>query len=151
MQLNELKVKKLFNENYILLEDFRYQINRMCITIPKGFVTDFASVPKMLHLVIPKHGKYDIAAVVHDFLYSELNVTGINRRLADKIFEFIMMESGVNCYLRKIMYLGVRKFGRPFFKDLKINGLKSFDDEYLINHSKEAKEYYDFYKQTLGF
>ena len=49
------------------------------------------------------------------------------------------------------MYLGVRKFGRPFFKYLKINGLKSFDDEYLINHSKEAKEYYDFYKQTLGF
>ena len=62
-----------------------------------------------------------------------------------------MKESGVNCYLRKIMYLGVRKFGRPFFKNLKINGLKSFDDEYLINHSKEAKEYYDFYKQTLGF
>lgn len=151
MQLNDLKVEKLFNENYILLEDFKYQVGKLVITVPKGFVTDFASIPKMLWGLLPKHGKYDIASVVHDFLYSEHNLTGINRKLADKIFNYIMKESGVNCYTRKILYLGVRKFGKPFYKDLKLNGLKSFEDEVTINNTKEAKEYYGFYKEYLGF
>ena len=147
MQLNELKVKKLFNENYILLEDFRYQINRMCITIPKGFVTDFASIPKMLHLVIPKHGKYDIAAVVHDFLYSELNVTGINRKLADKIFYHIMKETEVNSNTRKKFYKAVRYFGAMSWQD-KIEN-EGYKDQAIIDHTKEAREYYNYWNRIL--
>lgn len=151
MKITELKTKKIFNDNELLLEDFKYQVGKLLITVPKGFVTDFASIPKFLRFIIPHRGKYDEAAVVHDFLYSEYNTTGINRKLADKIFNFIMKECGVSCAKRKALYLGVRKFGEPFYKDNKINGIIPFKDEIDINNSKEAKEYYEFYKQYLGF
>jgi len=39
------------------------------ITIPKGFVTDYASVPRYLWWLYPPVGGYDDAAVVHDYLY----------------------------------------------------------------------------------
>lgn len=39
------------------------------ITVPAGFVTDYASIPRPLWLVIPPRGKYNRAAIIHDFLY----------------------------------------------------------------------------------
>jgi hypothetical protein len=40
------------------------------ITAPAGFLTDFASIPRFFHRLIPKNGTYDAAAVLHDFLYA---------------------------------------------------------------------------------
>lgn len=151
MKLNELKYEKLFNNSYILTEDFEYQIGKMLIRVPKGFVTDFASIPFFLWAILPPRGKYDEAAVVHDFLYSSKNCTGINRKLADKIFKHIMKESGVNCFYRNALYLGVRNFGSVFFIKEKDNGLEAFDDEILINNTEEARKYYEFYNKLLEF
>ena len=151
MKLNELKYEKLFNNSYILTEDFEYQVGKLLIRVPKGFVTDFASIPFFLWAILPPRGKYDEGAVVHDFLYSSKNCIGINRKLADKIFKHIMKECGVNCFYRNALYLGVRKFGSVFFIKEKDNGLEAFDDEVLINHTEEAKKYYEFYNKLLEF
>lgn len=151
MKLNELKYEKLFNNSYILTEDFEYQVGKLLIRVPKGFVTDFASIPFFLWAILPPRGKYDEAAVVHDFLYSSKNCIGINRKLADKIFKHIMKECGVNCFYRNALYLGVIQFGSVFFIKEKDNGLIAFDDEVLINHTEEAKKYYEFYNKLLEF
>lgn len=37
-------------------------------TIPAGFITDFASVPRALTPYVPRYGIYTIAAIVHDYL-----------------------------------------------------------------------------------
>ncbi|WP_331254809.1 DUF1353 domain-containing protein [Methylobacterium currus] len=39
------------------------------VFIPKGFVTDLASVPRLLWSIFPKTGRYAYAAIVHDYVY----------------------------------------------------------------------------------
>jgi len=51
--------------------------------VPAGFVTDFASTPRALWSVIPPTGRYQLAAVVHDFLYWD---QGCTREQADTVF-----------------------------------------------------------------
>lgn len=39
------------------------------ITVPAGFETDFASIPRALTWLIPARGPYNRPAIIHDFLY----------------------------------------------------------------------------------
>jgi len=76
--------------------------------VPRGFETDFASIPWFLHGIINKHGKYDVPAVLHDWLYS----SGIaSRAEADKIFMVTMKDAGVKEWKYRMMYIGVRMGG----------------------------------------
>jgi hypothetical protein len=78
------------------------------ITVPHGFVTDFASVPRAFWHVIPPWGKYSLAAVVHDYLY----FTGeVSRKAADQVFLEQMRLLGVPWWKRRLMYYAVRWFG----------------------------------------
>ena len=79
------------------------------ITVPKGFVTNFASTPRLLWPILPPAGRYLKAAVVHDFLYS----TACSRFLADAIFRDLMQRSGVPMWKRVVMFYAVR-FGGGF-------------------------------------
>uniref|UniRef100_A0A6H1ZSQ1 DUF1353 domain-containing protein n=1 Tax=viral metagenome TaxID=1070528 RepID=A0A6H1ZSQ1_9ZZZZ len=95
-----------------LVEPFRYHIgdrnSENIITIPEGFVTDFASVPSIFWTLIPPYGKWGKAAVVHDFLYQFQYRT---RKEADKIFLEAMGVLKVKNWRKYPMYLAVRWFG----------------------------------------
>lgn len=87
------------------------------ILIPAGYVTDFASVPMLLWSFLPPIGKYNRAALVHDYLYDsqykkkELGEKGA-RKFADKQFLFLANKINPNDAFRHyIMYLTVRIFG----------------------------------------
>ena len=54
------------------------------ITVPAGFITDFASVPWPFWSFIRPWGKWGKAAVLHDYLYQER--TGAYRSTADMVF-----------------------------------------------------------------
>ena len=63
------------------------------ITVPEGFQTDFASVPRFFWRLAPPWGKYSPAAVVHDYLYA----TAIFPRVvADGVFLAMMQALGVS-------------------------------------------------------
>ncbi len=102
-----------------LREPFRYLVNRSgmraIITVPAGFRTDFASIPRMLWPILPPHGKYSRAAVVHDYLYSirgkASRALPYTRAECDEIFLIAMAELGVSWATRWVMYLGVRLGG----------------------------------------
>lgn len=89
-------------------ETGRYEIN-----VPAGFITDFASVPRLFWVILPPTGRYGKAAVVHDFLYKEGQLP---RKQCDKIFLEAMMVLGVSKWKRQIMYWAVRLFGMPFYR-----------------------------------
>lgn len=82
------------------------------IYVPEGFMTDFASVPR-LPLVYDLFGDTaHPAAVVHDFLYS----TGeLPRKIADRVLLEAMAAEGVPAWRRWPMYLAVRAFGGGYF------------------------------------
>ena len=122
------------------------------VTVPAGFITDLASVPTQIvlflslvsiivgHLVpiswlfwvgitalvlailIPKLGRFNVAAVVHDYLYqyhgyneyegrAVIQFHPVTRETADRIFYDIMAAFGVVKWRRTIMYWGVRTTG----------------------------------------
>lgn len=52
-----------------LLRELQVCTGRYCITVPSQFVTDFSSIPTLLHWVV-RWSRIDVAGVVHDFLYA---------------------------------------------------------------------------------
>lgn len=134
-------------KRYELLEEYWYEVNGYIIKVPKGFITDLASVPRAFWSIFPPFGSYTSAAVVHDFLYSEYNTTGINRTLADKIFLFVMEELGVGYLRRKAMYRAVRSFGELSWKKKLVN--EGYKDKAIIDCTDEAVEYYEYWHKLL--
>lgn len=75
------------------------------ILVPAGFVSDLASVPWFFRRLIGQRGRFNRAALIHDWLY----FTGrFDRETADKIFLKIMKEDGVCGWKRTAMYAAVR-------------------------------------------
>ena len=130
-----------------VFQDYIYEINGYRITVPKGFITDLASVPRSFWTIFPPFGRYTPAAVIHDFLYSRYNSTGINRTLSDKIFLHIMKELGVSFLKRKIMYKAVRLFGKTSWEN-KIDN-EGYKDKAVIDRTDEAVSYYNHWKKIL--
>ena len=54
------------------------------VIVPRGFETDFASIPRTARLLIPKLGRYNKAAVIHDYLYQS-DRKAYSRKVADII------------------------------------------------------------------
>ncbi len=92
----------------MLAADYRYVLDGEEVVIPRGFVTDFASVPGALHSAFGPHGRYSRAAIVHDFLYWAQPCT---REQADNIMQRIMIESGVDAVTRTSIFKAVDWFG----------------------------------------
>ena len=78
------------------------------LVVPRGFVTDFASVPRVFWTVFPKHGEYTRAAIVHDYLYWQQQC---NRLQADELFDIVMEDSDVDTASRYAIYAAVRVWG----------------------------------------
>jgi hypothetical protein len=103
-------------QDSMLTQDLQYRVlqTTFVIVVPAGFVTDFASTPRALWSVIPPTGRYQLAAVVHDFLYWD---QGCTREQADAIFRVAMAESNVKPFERDLMWDAVRKFGQSAWND----------------------------------
>ena len=148
MEKTKLILEPISNGKAVLMQDYIYSINGYDIKVFKGFVTDGASVPHSLQWLYNPYGKYINAAVIHDFLYSSYNNTGINRTLADKIFRHIMQETGVDIRTVRRFYTAVRCFGETSWKKKILN--EGYKDRAIVDKTKEAKEYYNFWGKVLG-
>jgi len=98
-----------------VLENFGYYIgnnDQEMIIVPRGFITDLASVPRVFHSFIPPWGKYGQAAILHDYLYETKKYP---KKIADKIFYDAMGVLRVPKWKRTIMYLAVKWFGEYRF------------------------------------
>lgn len=82
------------------------------ITVPVGFETDFASVPRAFWSVFPPYGHFTKAAVVHDFLYGTTDHK-LTREEADRVFLEIMTGGRTALWRAYLMYRAVRWFGGP--------------------------------------
>jgi hypothetical protein len=103
---SHLRVEEVDDGRWRLLEDFVYHSDVVgSIIVPAGFVTDFASVPRVPVAFWFVGDTAHLAAVVHDYLYS----TGIfPKATADRVFLEAMAVTGIPHWRRWLMYLGVR-------------------------------------------
>lgn len=94
------------------------------ITVPAGFTTDLASVPRWAWVLLPPDGPWVKAAVIHDYLYAT-GGTGViwnressiadgvayDRLASDRIMREAMAIRGVDVVRRNIIYFAVRLGG----------------------------------------
>lgn len=86
------------------------------ITVPEGYETDGASIPRWLWSILPAWGRYSRAALVHDYLYDCL-IAGVphkearTRAAADEVFLEAMLVSDVSRLVAHMMWACVRLFG----------------------------------------
>jgi hypothetical protein len=67
------------------------------IIVPRGFVTDFASIPRPLWSVIPPRGKYNRPAIVHDWLYQNAPIDpATKQRCVQAQADYILREACEN-------------------------------------------------------
>jgi Protein of unknown function (DUF1353) len=100
------------SHDWMLVEDLTYHIgdSQFSITVPRGFVTDFASIPQPLwSFGLSPYGRYSKAAIIHDYLYWTQDCT---REQADRILLVAMKESGVGKAHQVEIYQGVHLGGK---------------------------------------
>lgn len=94
---------------------FRYLSSLGTVTVPAGFITDGASIPRIFWNILAPFGEYFEAAVIHDYLYSPHN-RRFRREQADEIFKEAMFNVGIGWLKRETIYRAVRAFGWTAFK-----------------------------------
>lgn len=100
---------KVGGKHDILTRPFRYVYANGIIKVPRGFRTDYASIPRVFRAFITGYDKTRMPAVIHDYMYREAIET---RKLADDLFLKGMKETGVGWVKRHAMYLAVRGFAK---------------------------------------
>jgi hypothetical protein len=103
-------------EYWIVSEEMVWLIGNTSdkIVVPKGFVTDFASIPQPLwSFGLSPQGEYSRAAVIHDFLYWSQVCT---REQADNLLLIAMKESNVGLFDETAIYQGVRNLGEASWR-----------------------------------
>lgn len=108
--------------NWMLQSPLIFQIGKNpanVVIVPRGFITDFASIPQPLRVLrdlLPTTDRYGVPALVHDYLYWRQDCT---REQADNIMEIAMMEAGVSLLERKVIHEGLRQFGQSAWDENK--------------------------------
>lgn len=112
--LNSLVVEAITDSLWRLVKPLNYKSSRIgLIEVPEGFVTDFASVPRVPIFFLIYGARAHHESTVHDYLYQTNMVT---RKMADRIFLNAMIARGKPFYIRWPMYIGVRLGGLRAYK-----------------------------------
>lgn len=125
-----IKTSKVFTLNTPLCYRGRDQV----FIVPAGFDTDFATVPKFMTWLLPTYGVYTLAAILHDYFCTNLNLgTSIVRPVdADGIFRRIMQEQNVPFVRRWLLWTGVR-WGAIFNKHRRRGSLETLPRVLLVS------------------
>lgn len=120
----------------IIVGDDLYEVN-----IPEGYLTDGASVPRILWTLNPKWDNSHKAVILHDYLceYGVVTINGstttIDREKTDKLFLQALEFEGISKLRYTIMHAAVRLNANLLGHHLpRVNKLKrQLEDEIRIN------------------
>lgn len=78
------------------------------VEVPAGFITDFASVPRIFWSILPRDGLYVYPAIIHDYMYWMQDAA---RDVADETLRQGMQDFKVDGISINAIYWGVRAGG----------------------------------------
>jgi hypothetical protein len=107
----KLVVEVIDGEIFSVSQDFYFYREKdkdEIYTVPAGFKSNFASVPRVLQLLFSKRDVYSAASVLHDYLYTSKE---ISREKADLILKEGMLVLGSSKTSAYLFWLAVRLFG----------------------------------------
>ena len=112
-----------------------YDSFRGPITVPRGFVTDLASIPQIVRNLLDVNDAHRRAAVLHDYGYVMQFLT---RKETDDMFLEAMEVCGVPAWKRYLMYSAVRTGGWIYWnirsKTLVQQGSDFVSSDYFDEH-----------------
>jgi hypothetical protein len=112
--LNDVCIKPYSGYHYLTCNPISVQINDDTVTVPAGFETDLASIPRIAWPVISPMKSYLVQpAILHDWMYHVS--CGYSRYESDVIFYEAMRVEGVSGFKAGLIYYAVRWFGWPFY------------------------------------
>lgn len=104
-----IQVRPVDATRWELLQPLVYEGQSETFNIPAGYITDFASVPRIFVWLLPPFGDYTPAAIVHDYLITDLLPEHlITSRDVDGIFRRICSELNVKPRRKWLLWAGVR-------------------------------------------
>ncbi|MEE4290656.1 MAG: DUF1353 domain-containing protein [Cycloclasticus sp.] len=114
--LTTLQTEHVKDKDWRVISALAYMTsNDELIVVKKGFITDYASIPKLLLSIFGRpSGKMVEPSVLHDFLYQAK--TKYTRKESDLIFLEALKGKGINWFKRRAMYYGVRIGGGSSWK-----------------------------------
>lgn len=106
------------NDQFITCEPFTVGVDGKLITVPKGFLTDLASIPRVFWALDAPNDTVSIApAILHDYMYSaEFPYTSYTRKQADDIFYQALRVNGASTWQAFKFWSTVRLFGKKFYQ-----------------------------------
>ncbi len=97
---------------WVILRPFSYDVGSIgsgdTVRTRTGFMTDFASIPRLFWIFLPRWGRYGNAAVIHDWLYW---IQERSRKESDEIMLEGMTVLKVSAWQKYSIYIVVRAFG----------------------------------------
>jgi len=97
---------------WVVFQPLIYEGSLGQLTVPRGFITDLASIPKFMRGLLDVNDSHRRAAVLHDFLYCAQHLT---RKQADDLLLEAMEAIGVQAWKRNAMYAAVRVGGWAYW------------------------------------
>ena len=114
----EIKAKGGDQQLYAVTRAFRYVSDKLGrdVTVPRGFETDFASIPRAAwNILDPEDPIIAWPSVIHDYLYSCQGTLPdgftYNRETADAVLREAMEFCGASSVTRNAVYQAVRVGG----------------------------------------
>ncbi len=103
-------------EAYQLVEPWSFFSMATDVVVPKGFIADGASVPRMLWSFMPPDGTHRAAALAHDWIYANKGFLAEphlmwERFEADDVFLELMLKALIAPWRANIAFRGVRLGG----------------------------------------
>jgi len=117
MFLSELVVEWKNDRICVICEplEFRSVYLAKKIIVPRGFETDFASVPRIPFIYAAWGDKAHREAVIHDYLYRKDSKPVVSFHAANRVFLEAMKDRAKPWAVRWPMYLAVEMFGRSSY------------------------------------
>lgn len=97
---------------YVLTKAFAYQNDMVkkgfTVKCPKGFVTDFASIPEWFIFLDPKDSRWQRASAIHDQACRSAREGILSMKEADDYLYYAMLECGANKFEAYTFWYWVR-------------------------------------------
>lgn len=96
--------------NWITLTKIVFTVDLQRYEIPAGFVTDFASIPRVARVTINRIGKPVMAYVIHDWLRTDKDQV-MSTKKCDKVLYDLSRQLGESWYTSNKVYYSLRVAG----------------------------------------
>ena len=118
---HKLRLAEVRQGLWVVEKPIEFIANEKPFTIPAGFLTDLASIPKIFQWRIPKRGPYDCIAVIHDYLIEERRSHSFDSDIVHKLWHAAIEDLPLPWYRKMSLGFSVRIFGPRFKSEFKLD------------------------------